>query len=611
MHNLVKIAREDFKKLFSSAISMVVVFGLIVVPSIYTLFNLGGYWDPYSGSSNLEIGIVNNDKGYKSEILPFDIQFGENVISALNENTDFKWIYTDYNTAMNKINSGEFYAVLAIPEDFSQQAVDILSGKTQAANVTYYCNQKRSPITHKLVDNEVNSVQGKINSSFSCSVYEVLLNISMKIINSGDSQISTDISTTLINAFDTAISEVENVNSKMDTFDSMLSSLNEVLTISEELLPSNDNEAVAKLYSKLQEVRDKASISRSYIDKAAEILKNLGILEDMQALLNDMSGICGNIENVAGSGQNIIDDTKLLRNSLQDSIETLKNFSGTLSSHISTMKTDFQHIADDLNTAKNRIIGISKSSTLEDVKKILGDDAKSYANLISSPVVMDRHELFSVPNFGTAISGFFVSISCWVGCLILATMLSTKLSRKREKKLIKSGTYKSWQLYFGRYFIYWGFAILQSTVISLGCIFYLQLNIQHPFMYVFTCWVISTCFSFLIYTLVASFGNLGKVIAVILLVLQVGASGGTFPIYMVTEVYRHIFPYLPISYTIKALNMCLAGFSDISVYWNYMIKVFGTLVGISLFIGLFLRVPLQKLLHWFEEKLHSLNLFGI
>ena len=95
--------------------------------------------------------------------------------------------------------------------------------------------------------------------------------------------------------------------------------------------------------------------------------------------------------------------------------------------------------------------------------------------------------------------------------------------------------------------------------------------------------------------MVAAFGNAGKVIAVILLVLQVAATGGTFPISMMTEIYRYIYPYLPVTYTVKAFNMCIGGFSNALIYWQYIGNVFVVMTIISLIIGLLLRIPNQKI----------------
>lgn len=90
MRNVWKIIKDDFRLLFSNVISIVVVIGLIVVPGMYVWFNLAGVWDPYNNVDNLEVAIVNEDEGYKSEVLPMDLKIGNNLVSGLHENKGLK-----------------------------------------------------------------------------------------------------------------------------------------------------------------------------------------------------------------------------------------------------------------------------------------------------------------------------------------------------------------------------------------------------------------------------------------------------------------------------------------------------------------------------------------
>lgn len=411
MGNVWKIIKDDFKNLCSSAISLCVVFGLIAVPTIYSLFNIAGYWDPYSGTSKLEIGVVNSDAGYKTDVLPVDIQLGEYVMDSLYENQDFKWVVTDYDTAMDKVYSGEFYAALVIPSDFSKQLVDILVGKEANAKIEYYSNQKFSPITPKLIDNDMNTLQQKINISFSQTVYQAALKIAYQITNVLDPTTTSRLSSSLVNSFVNTRAELNNLDLQMQTLKEMLSTIDDVLNTSNELLTSGDSEKITRLNDILGEVYAKTSVSRQYIDNARAMIEPFD-LPKIKSLLNDMSAFCTNIENIAISTLNAIKDAQTLDDNLVKALSNLKNYSGELKDQISFMQNDFASISNDLQLAIDKLSSLSSSTTLEDIKKIIGEDPSSFAEIISSPVVMDRHELYPVQNFGTAISGFFISLSC-------------------------------------------------------------------------------------------------------------------------------------------------------------------------------------------------------
>lgn len=110
--------------------------------------------------------------------------------------------------------------------------------------------------------------------------------------------------------------------------------------------------------------------------------------------------------------------------------------------------------------------------------------------------------------------------------------------------------------------------------------------------------------------MLSSFGSIGKALCVILLVLQICATGGTFPIQLVTEPFQSIYPFLPGTYALKAINMCVAGFSGADLLYCLAILVV-TIIPISLLMGLVLRSPIIKLNENFKEKVREANLLAI
>lgn len=110
--------------------------------------------------------------------------------------------------------------------------------------------------------------------------------------------------------------------------------------------------------------------------------------------------------------------------------------------------------------------------------------------------------------------------------------------------------------------------------------------------------------------MLASFGSIGKALCVVLLVLQIAATGGTFPIQLVIEPFQVISPYLPTTYSLKAINMCVAGFADNDLLVCVSSLVL-TIIPLSLIMGLILRNPILKLNENFKEKVSKAKLLGI
>ena len=127
----------------------------------------------------------------------------------------------------------------------------------------------------------------------------------------------------------------------------------------------------------------------------------------------------------------------------------------------------------------------------------------------------------------------------------MTTIISMKFSKKRvnniniknmlraidKKKKYKK--LKSMQVYFGQYLFFAILAIMQALIVTLGEIFFIGIQVVHPFLYVGSACFCALIFSFFIFTLATCLGNIGKALGVIILVLQVAASGGMFPSEMI------------------------------------------------------------------------------
>ena len=122
-----RIFRADLHRAHRSIISMVVVLGLVVLPSIFAWFNIAASWDPFANTKNLRIAIANSDEGYKSDLVPLKINIGDQVVAALRANEDFDWVVDSEAQAVEKTRSGEYYAAVVIPQDFSREMMTFFS----------------------------------------------------------------------------------------------------------------------------------------------------------------------------------------------------------------------------------------------------------------------------------------------------------------------------------------------------------------------------------------------------------------------------------------------------------------------------------------------------
>ena len=146
-------------------------------------------------------------------------------------------------------------------------------------------------------------------------------------------------------------------------------------------------------------------------------------------------------------------------------------------------------------------------------------------------------------------------------------------------------------------------SIAQSTVLCLGNMFFLRVQVGNPWLYLL-CFIVSgLVFAFIIYTLVASFANLGKAIAVILLILQVAGGGGSYPLAILPDFFQNVSVWLPVTHVVNAMRAAMFGMCS-NDFW---IEI-GTLLLFTvpfILLGFVLRNPMIKLVDWFVEKVEE------
>ena len=133
MKNILHLFKRDVQNVSRSVIGLVVVMGLVIVPCLYAWFNIAGSWDPYGNTGNLKIAVVNTDEGYESDLIPVEVNVGENVTATLRGNESFDWVVlNDRDKAIDGVKSGAYYAAVVIPKTFSADMMTLFSTEREA-----------------------------------------------------------------------------------------------------------------------------------------------------------------------------------------------------------------------------------------------------------------------------------------------------------------------------------------------------------------------------------------------------------------------------------------------------------------------------------------------
>ena len=282
-------------------------------------------------------------------------------------------------------------------------------------------------------------------------------------------------------------------------------------------------------------------------------------LSDMTQVLTTCSQAITNMQEMYTTSlvpqlDNVIDSMSQMLNNVSDILTRLDDTLGDMSSVFSGIETTATGANDSLEQIQTVIDGVSEKLTklldrlnsVEDDEKVqafmefMKGDPEGYGEFFSQPVLVTTEEVYPIPNYGSAMTPFYTILAIWVGGTILVALIKVKAEPKNLKNV------KSYQLFFGRYLLFFVMGQLQALIIVLGDIYILHCQILYPGWFWLVASLASVTFTLLIYSLALSFGDVGKALAVVIMVIQIAGSGGTFPIELLPAVYRNIYIFFPV-----------------------------------------------------------------
>ena len=174
MGNVLSILKRDVLRLLKTPAAMVVVIALLVLPSLYTWYNVEAFWNPYDETGNLRVCVVNQDKGAENDLVG-ELNVGDEVTEELLANEQLEFVEEDMDAAMADLEAGDVYAVYVIPENFTACLISPLTGQLESPEITYYVNEKLGPVSPKITDQAASTLERTINETFVATVSEAAI----------------------------------------------------------------------------------------------------------------------------------------------------------------------------------------------------------------------------------------------------------------------------------------------------------------------------------------------------------------------------------------------------------------------------------------------------
>ena len=238
-----------------------------------------------------------------------------------------------------------------------------------------------------------------------------------------------------------------------------------------------------------------------------------------------------------------------------------------------------------------------KEVDLGEIVKLLKLDATKESDFLTQPVEVQENQIYPIANNGSASTPFYTALCLWVGAVLLSSLATTEvhLSDKDKKR------YSKREQFFARMGSFVAIGLAQALIVTLGNYFGLGVDVRDPFYSVLFALLISIAFMIMVYVLVALFGNVGKGIAIIILVLSISGGGGNYPIQVSGKFFQAINPYLPFTHAVNLLRESAGG-----IYWPNAWFAIIILVAVSI---VFVAIGAFLFPH-FEDKTKKISEIG-
>ncbi|OJU10526.1 MAG: hypothetical protein BGN88_09580 [Clostridiales bacterium 43-6] len=231
---------------------------------------------------------------------------------------------------------------------------------------------------------------------------------------------------------------------------------------------------------------------------------------------------------------------------------SLKNGTSDLAAGAKVLKDGFKDandgVASSIITAKEKLKNL--------------DGLDSYAG---EPVAIKTESINPVPNYGTAFSPYFLSLSLWVGAIIIFVGIFLDsdnkfrvLSKNAENKVLRT-------------FLYLLIGFVQAIVLAIVLKLCLGLRVNNPWLFLLSCCLVSAVFISIVQFFMVFLQDAGKFLSLLLLILQLTSCGGTFPMETVPKFFNVLYPFMPMTYSVNLFKEAISGSDSSAVLSNVLI----------------------------------------
>lgn len=655
--NISAVIRSDVRRLSRSVVTVICVFGLALVPCLYAWFNIMSNWSPYTSDStkNLKIAVASSDVG--TDFVGMKLNVGDIILEKLKANDQIDWQFPDsVQGVMDGLYAGDYYAGLIIPEDFSASILGFTDGEMDHPEIIYYDNQKMNAVASRVTDRAQGIIKDQINSIFVATIVDELSTFTSVFNGMGlsaedalqslDNQlgsIKSDLKTyaAILNSMSTVTKSAATVTGMTndllpDVTDMLINSRKTIVNIQDRLTTSKQDVVYAAdaIRNTSEELRntverldsavdgDPAEAGGSYVDWDS-LFGEGGITEYEGEILDDLyADVNKQLHESVIKFDDILQKTKIDKNliasmsTLQDSLKNLDSLLAKVEGDIDSQSMTLQQYTDALNSCtvsiestedvlnymvrmvSNLQSSVNELRTSESFTKLidlLKDDVGGLVEYLSSPANLEVVRVYALENFGSGMAPFYTTLALYASALLSVSLMHTHVKRRNDIPMLNTT-----EAFFGRYFVFFAIGQFTALITVLGNLYYIGIQCYAPFQFWLAAAIASLVFTLLNYGMVFALGNIGEAIAIIVLVIQVAGSGGTYPLEMLPQIFRDLYKFMPFNYAMTAMRETIAGSYD-HVYLK-SILVLLLMAAILIPLSLVLSIAFKPVLKSYVES---------
>ena len=463
----------------------------------------------------------------------------------------------------------------------STQCSESMSDGETLLNNTYVSASAKLGVFETKAGQALTAVDGSLTTASALLTKNQELLNQLKTLNEqiqGNTELSQQFSALIAQK----ISELESQNASLQGLTASLKSGNKGIQ-SAVTTAQNTRTSLEKL------AKDSKESLQGYRSNFAQTL-----MPQLNQSLDSLASLSGSLSSTLDGVEPTVEQMKSILNQLNSSLKDSASALGQTGNVLKRVDDSLASVQDDLGA-------LQSSQTYQKLTSLEGIDADSIADFMSSPVSIKSDVLYEVENYGSGMTPFYTNLALWVGGLILVSILKQEVDKDE-----KVHRFTTSQAYFGRWMLFVAVGLVQGLIVCAGDIVLLKVQCVHPAAFVCTGVFSSFIYVNLIYALALAFKHIGKALGVVLVILQIPGSSGTYPIEMTPAFFQKLHPLLPFTYGISAMRECIAGMYGANI-WKYL-GILAIFFPISLFIGLVLRPLLMNLNHLFDKRLSETEL---